>query len=411
MLRITEKWTLVSLALLAGITPTALGADWPQWRGIHRDGTSAEHGLVEHWPDAGPRIEWRTTVGAGYSGVAVSDGRLYTLGDLDGVQYLFCLDALTGKESWRHELGPPFRHPYGDGPRSTPLVDGDVVFAVGTQGTLLAANRATGETVWRHDLVRAFDARLPSYGFSSSPLVLDDKLFIEAGGANGTFMAFRKAGGEVVWSSQHDLPAYSSPIVATIHGTRQIVFWSAGGLRALSPDDGALLWKYDSQTLCPATGAALNTGTPILTGPERIFMSSGSGATLLHVVRTDSGFRAEPVWHSEQMRSDVNTPVLVGQYVYGFHRGVLQSLDVRTGDVRWRARGLARGSLVAADGKLIVLGEAGNLALVSATPDAYVPLATAQVLDGRNWTAPSLADGRLYLRNQDTLLRLNLKGE
>jgi outer membrane protein assembly factor BamB len=192
----------------------AAGRDWPQWRGVNRDGLSAETGLVREFPEGGPEVLWRIKAGDGYSSVSVVDDKLYTMWDEQGKQFLFCLDALTGKELWRHELGAAFTNHYGNGPRSTPLVDGGVVYAVGTNGLLLAANRKTGRTLWQHDLAGEYRSKLPSYGFSSSPLVVGNKLVVEAGGKNATYIAFDKKNGEVAWTSGSDRPAYSSPIIS-----------------------------------------------------------------------------------------------------------------------------------------------------------------------------------------------------
>jgi outer membrane protein assembly factor BamB len=407
--------TSVSLTLAGGIfvvsaDSTSASPDWPQWRGADRNSVSTEAGLADRWPDDGPPVLWRIKAGSGYSSVSVTGGKIYTLWDEEGTQFLFCLDASSGKELWRRELGAKFTHHYGNGPRSTPLVDGGIVFAIGTEGRLVAADRDTGELLWQHDLVKEFGSRLPSYGYSSSPLVVGDRLVVEAGGENATFMAFDKKTGKVAWSSQNDRPAYSSPIDVTIDGVRQVVFWSAHGLHSVSPDDGKLLWKYGWENFCPVTGDPLNAGTPIFVAPDRIFLSSGSGAAVIRVSRKGDQLTVETVWKNDRMRSDVNTALLLGDHIYGFNGTILQCLDVKTGEIKWRARGFQRGSLIAAGGKLIVLGEQGNLALVEAIPDRFVEHDSAQVLEGKSWTSPSLAGGKLYLRNHEELVCLNLRG-
>lgn len=396
------------------------GHDWPQWRGPSRDAISPQTGLVSTWPESGPQIVWRAPVGAGFSSVSIAGGSLYTLWDEGGRQFLVSLDAATGKEIWRRHLGSAFSNHYGDGPRSTPLVDGSLVYAIGTDGLLLAADRKTGEPEWQHDLVKDYGSSLPSYGISSSPLVVDGKLIIEAGAEGASFIAFDKKTGDVAWKAGGDSPAYSSPIEITIDGLTQIVFWSAHGLHAVSADEGAVLWDYPWETFCPVTGDPLNTATPIYMPPDRIFLSSGSGAAAIRIAKADAPskpgapdpdatFTVETVWESEQMRSDVNTSLLLGDHIYGFDRGTLKSLDATTGGVKWKARGFGRGSLIAADGTLIVLGEGGNLALVDATPDAYNERATARILAGKNWTAPSLAGGHLYLRNHEEIVCIDLR--
>lgn len=410
---------LALLLLLPGsLAPAVAGpgssegtsSDWPQWRGLHRDAISSEKGLIDRWGEAGPRVAWRAPVGEGFSSVSVAGGRLYTSWDEKGSQLLVCLDARTGEERWRRAIGGSFTHHYGNGPRVTPLVDEGRVFTVGTQGRLVALDRMSGKLLWQRDLVKEFGAVLPSYGYASSPLAVGDKLVIEAGGKNATFIAFDKKTGEVAWTSGTDSPAYSSPIAISLGGVEQVVFWSAHGLRSVAADDGKALWRHEWETFCPVTGDPLNTGTPIFVPPNRIFISSGSGAAVIQVSRARETFEVEQIWTSDEMRSDVNTSLLLGQYIYGFDRGILKCLDVRTGEVRWKARGFQRGSLIAADGKLIVLGEGGNLAFVEASPKGFVQRSTAQILSGRSWTSPSLAGGRLFLRNHEEIVCLDVKG-
>lgn len=383
--------------------------DWPQWRGPDRNAVSRETGIVDDWGNDGPDILWRVELGQGFSSVSVSRAKLYTLGDQQGRQCLFCLDAATGKELWRRELGPAFKNHYGNGPRSTPLVDDGVVYAIGTNGLLLAANQETGETVWQRDLVEDLNADLPSYGYSSSPLVVGDRVVVEAGGRKAAYAAFDKKSGEIAWVSGLDRPAYSSPIEISVDGVRQVVFWSAHGLHAIAADRGTMLWRYDWETFCPVSGDPLNTGTPLFIAPDRIFISSGSGAAVIRLERVEGMFQVEEVWKSEEMRSDVNTALLLDGQIYGFDRGTLKSLDAETGTVDWKARGFQRGSLIAADGKLIVLGEQGTLALVDADADEYVERSSARILEGKNWTSPTLAGGKLYLRNHEELVCVDLK--
>jgi outer membrane protein assembly factor BamB len=392
------------------VTASAPSAAWPQWRGIHRDAISPETGLLDRWDADGPRVVWRTTVGHGFSSVSIAGDRLYTMWDEKGRQLLVCLDAATGEERWRFEVGPAFKHHYGDGPRSTPLVDSVTVFAVGTNGRLVALDRNTGALRWEHDLVKEYRAKLPTYGYSTSPLVLGDRLFLEVGGPSAAFVAFDKTSGDVLWATASDTSAYSSPLAVSIGGEPQIVFWSAHGLRALSPDDGRLLWRHDTESLCPVTGDPLNTGTPIFVAPDRVFVASGSGAALLRVTRTGERYGVTTVWESEQLRSDVNTALYWNGQVYGFDRGTLKCLDAETGEVCWRARGFQRGSLIAADGKLFVLGESGELALAEATGAGFTVKGRSKILSGRSWTAPSLAAGRLYLRNHEELVCLDVSG-
>jgi outer membrane protein assembly factor BamB len=409
----------ICLALVAGSTvgeeAEGVHSDWPQWRGPQRDGTSDEAGLTTAWPEAGPPVAWRIPVGVGYSGVAVAGGRLYTLWDEDGSQFLFSLDAATGEERWRHRLGPGFQHPYGNGPRSTPAVDGGTVYAAGTGGDLDAVDAASGRRLWRHRLAEEYGSRLPSIGYSSSPLVDGERLLVEVGGTeNRAFAAFDKQTGELLWASQDDLPAYSSPIAVTLHGIRQVVFLSASGLFSLSPADGTLLWKHDWTTRCPATGIPLNAAQPVFVAPDKIFVSSsygdreGLGAAVVRIDREGGTMRTETVWKTEQMRNLVNSSVFYRGHLYGFDRGILKAVDASTGEEKWKARGFERGSLIVADEHLVVLGERCRLALVAADPEGFREVASAEVLTGKCWTSPTLAGGTLYLRNDRELVAVTV---
>ncbi|MCP3918376.1 MAG: PQQ-binding-like beta-propeller repeat protein [bacterium] len=389
--------------------PSETATDWPQWRGPQRDATSPEVGLVQKWPADGPEVLWRVEVGDGYSGVVVAAGKLYTMWDEEGAQILACLDAASGDLAWSTPLGDDFEHRYGNGPRSTPLVDGDLVFAIGTSGTLLAADRRSGDRIWEHDLVEEFGARLPAYGYASSPLVVGDRLIVETAGKGAAYSAFDKRTGELGWSSQDDEPAYSSPILVTLGGVDQILFWSAWGLHSVLPDTGKELWRHPWGTYCPASGDPLGTGTPLLLAPDGLFLSSGSGTGVLRISSTDGEFRVQTEWESKVLRNDVNSSLLLGQHVYGFDYGTLKCIDVRTGVAKWEKRGYRKGSLIAADGQLIVLGERGVAALVDADPEAFVEKSSATVLEGKNWTSPTLAGARLYLRNHEELVCLNMK--
>jgi outer membrane protein assembly factor BamB len=399
----------LALILTGAATAGAPASDWPQWRGPHRDAVSGETDLIESWGEDGPAVDWRIDAGEGFSSVSVSAGRLYTLWDERGKQLLVSLAAKTGLRLWTLELGPAFKNNYGNGPRSTPTVDGDLVYAIGTRGVLIAANKRNGKVEWRKDLVGDFGSDLPSYGYSSSPLIVGDRLIVEVGGSEASVVAFDKRSGEVVWAAGSDRPAYSSPIELTVDGLSQVVFWSAHGLHAFASEDGRPIWDYGWETFCPVSGDPLNTGTPIFIQPDRVFISSGSGAAVIRIVRDGRTFRVEEVWKSEAMRSDVNTALLLDNHIYGFDRGTLKSLNAATGEVEWKARGFQRGSLIAADGKLIVLGEQGNLALLEADPENYVERAAAALLAGKNWTAPTLAGGKLYLRNHDELVCVDMR--
>ena len=396
-------------------TAVERGGAWPSFRGPNRDGVSLETGLAGTWPEGGPRVVWRVPAGAGFSGVAIGDGRALTLWQTDGEQRLVALDAASGSLLWQYTLGPAFSSEYGDGPRATPVIDAGRVYAVDAHGRLVAVDAADGRELWSHDLAAEFGARIPAIGYSSTPLIEGDSLVVEVGAEGGAFMAFDSSTGERRWASQSDEAAYASPIAMTSNDRRQVVFFSAAGLYSVAPEDGSLLWHEPWASPCPATGIPLNAASPVFVPPDRVFVSTAwgekKGGTLLRVVEHQDRLAAEPLWQGAVIDSEINTAVLVDGHLYGFKGSILVSVDAETGERGWDARGYGRGSLISADGKLIVLGEDGKLALVAADPGEYRRLASTQLLSGRSWTAPSLAGGRLFVRNAEEVVSLDLSAD
>ncbi|MFQ5633483.1 MAG: PQQ-binding-like beta-propeller repeat protein [bacterium] len=397
---------LFSAAVNIGSTPnSAILDDWPQWRGPNRDGVSAETGILKKWPVAGPKVMWRVASGDGYSSMSVADGKLYTAWGDGNWSYLYCFDAATGKQLWRHKLGTNPHIDQGRGPRATPTIDENVVFMIAGYANLHAVNAATGDLVWQHDLVKEYGCRVPTWGYSSSPMIDGNKLIVQVGGKRDhAFMAFDKKTGTVLWYSQTDEPGYSSPVAVTIKGTRQVIFFSASGLHALSPQNGKLYWKYRWTTTYD-----VNAANPIFIAPDKIYISSGygTGAAVLRITGRGSRFEVETVWRSRVMKNHFNSAILAGDHIYGFDNGTLKCIEATTGREVWKKRGFQKGQLIFADGHFIVLGERGQLALVEATPDQYREKAQIQMLRGRCWTTPVLANGRLYLRNQREMLCLD----
>ncbi len=401
---------LVALAALAGGGAALAAPDaWPQYRGRGLDGRSAETGLASTWPAGGPKVLWRAALGNGYSGISVAGGRAYTMFGSGGDEIAIALDAATGKEIWRFRTDDDRFDSQGSGPRSTPTVEGDRVFALGARGKLFALDAATGAEVWGVDLVARFGARVPRWGVATSPVVEGDLLLIDAGGGRGySLLALDKKSGRPVWHSQTDKAGYSTPLPVTVGGVRQILFFTGTALVSVSPADGSLRWRYPWQT-----SYDVNAAMPVFVPPDRIFLSSSydKGAALLRMVVRDaeSGkVEADEVWRSRVMKNHFNSSVLVGDHLYGFDDRNLKCIVAATGEERWAHRGYSKGSLIYADGRLIVFGEQGLLGLVEATPEGYREIASAQIFRGRTWTMPSLADGRLFLRSEKELVALDL---
>lgn len=409
-----------AIALLLLSTAAAQAADWPQWRGPQRDGISSETGL---FTTERPFAEgWRGPLGLGFSGIAVADGRAFTLFAQGDDEFAVCLDAQTGEERWRFRTGPYYTETQGgDGPRSTPTVDGEIVYVLGAHGQLYALAAASGAKVWQKDLVAEFGSKMPRWGFSASPLVEGDLLLIEAGGRSGNFLdsltemvvdrqvpatviAFDKATGQTAWTALDDKMGYSSPIAFTAGGQRQLAFFTGYALTGLAPADGQTLWTYPWKT-----SYDINVATPIFIPPNRVFISSGydKGATVLQV---GPDAAVEEIWRNKKMKNQFSTSVYYQDHLYGFDKTILKCIDARTGAEKWKARGYGNGTLIAADGHLIVLGEQGNLGLAEATPAGFHVKVTYPALNGRCWTAPSLAHGRLYMRDEREIACLQIQG-
>jgi len=406
MFRAVFKWLPASCALLA-LAAAAETQEWPQFRGLYRNGISPETGVLRAWPEGGAPELWRRPIGAAFSGIAVADGHLYTTESDDEGDYLLKLDPTDGRTLWRRRIAPVYVESFGNGPRATPTVDGDRIFVLSGDGHLAAVHRADGKILWSRDLKADFGAEVPQWGFASAPLVLGKRLVVDAGAPQRrAVIAFDRANGEVLWTAGEGQVAYGSPVVMEFDGHRHLVLVHKPGLLGLSPD-GEELWRHEW-----FSGNSIKPSLPLVVGPDLLFVSAsyGAGAMVVRLTADNGKLRAEEVWKNQVMRNHFNSSVLVDGKVYGFDNATLKCVDPRTGDQQWARRGgLGKGSLIYADGLLIVLTETGALKLVEATPAAYTELASHRVLSGRCWTEPTLAGGRLYLRNREEMVALDLR--
>ncbi|UCH71579.1 MAG: PQQ-like beta-propeller repeat protein, partial [Thermoplasmatales archaeon] len=340
--------------------------------------------------------------------------RVFSLWDEGGSQYLFCLDAQSGEEIWRFRIGNNFNDAWGNGPRATPIVDETIVYAISAQGLLHAINISNGQVLWLLDLEEEYGGELPIYGYSSSPLIEGDKLFVASGQKDDyAFLALDKNTGDLIWHSQTDELSYSSPIAITLGQQRQIVFLGDDGLFSVSPDDGKLFWHYSWNARCPSTNTPVNSITPIFISPDKLFISGGfgtvTGAAVFKINSQNNQYKTETIWNNRKMKNLINSSVFYENYIYGFDDKILKCIDPMNGEEKWKKRGFLRGSLIAVDGHLIILGERGNLALVKATPEKYSEISSSQIFNSdRCWTAPSLTKGKLYLRNHEEMVCLDL---
>jgi outer membrane protein assembly factor BamB len=380
-------------------------AEWAQWRGPNRDGISSETGFLKSWPQEGPKVLWQIPLGDGYSGISIAHGKIYTMFAENNDEFVICLDASDGMEVWRFRSGTKFTEQRGDGPRSMPTVHGDSVFALGTEGKLYALDAHDGTKLWSHNFVEEFDSNIPTWGFSSSPLIEGNLVLVEAGGKDEkAIVAFDKKSGDVVWANHTDEVGYSSPIPIDFGGVRQIIFLTSKTLLSVAPENGQIYWKY-------SWPEGINIATPIFVPDDKIFISASydKGAVLLKMIVDGDRIGIEEVWKSRVMKNHFNSSVLQGDYLYGFDNAILTCIEANTGEEQWRHRGFEKGSLLLADGHLIILGEGGKLALAEVSPNEYREKARFQLFDDKCWTVPTLAGGKLYLRTQKEMVCLDLR--
>jgi outer membrane protein assembly factor BamB len=395
---------LIALALVA----IAGAADSPQWRGTNRDGKSADTGLLAQWPAGGPRLVWKAQgLGEGYSSFAVVGNRLYTQGQQADREFVLALDVATGRQLWKTPAGRAINDDKGNGPRGTPTVDGNRLYALSADGTLVCLDTDTGKRVWGADFVADFKGRAPHWGYSESPLVDGDRVIVAPGGPGAAIVALHKATGAVVWKSQSDGAAYSSAIPFDAGATHGLAILTSSASVGLNTKDGALLWRYTK-----VANRVANIATPIV-AHDYVFVSTdyGTGCALLKLTPQGTSVQAAEVYFNKDMRNHYTTSVLVGDYLYGFSSSILTAMEFLTGKLAWRDRSVGKGNCTYADQRLYCMGEDGAVALIEPTPKAYTEISRFQIPRGSNptWTPPVVANGRLYLRQQDNLYSYDIK--
>ena len=416
-----------AVAAAAGLSLVASPASvgWPQWRGPNRDGVSNETGLLQSWKVGGPAVAWRATgLGIGYSSVAVADGRIFTMGDVGGSQQLIAVGAADGKQLWMARVGAPWVDQMG-GPRGTPTVDGDLVYALGTEGDLVAVEAATGKERWRRNLPANFGGQMMSmWKWSESPLVDGDRVVVTPGARAAGIVALDKRTGKDVWRSSipevgpkgNDGAAYSSIVISQGGGVKQYVQLMGRGLVGVRASDGKYLWGYNR-----VANDVANIPTPIVRG-DLVFTSTGyqTGAALLRLVPAGGGVEAREVYFLEPrtFQNHHGGMVLVGDHVYaghGHNKGFPIAIELQTGKVVWggdiRNAGTGSAAVAYADGQLYFRYQNGEVILIEATPAGYKEKGSLTIpgVSGPSWPHPVITGGRLYLREQDTLLAYDVR--
>jgi outer membrane protein assembly factor BamB len=414
----TKRFLFLLTACLLALTLPAQADDWPQWRGPNRDDVSKETGLLKEWPKDGPKLLWTfKDAGTGYSGPAIVGDRLYTMGADAKSDTLYALDTRTGERLWSTEIGPRTSLDRGDGPRGTPTVDGDRLYALGSQGELACLEIAGGKKVWSVNLIKDLGGSRPKWGYSESPLVDEDKVICTPGGSKGTLAALDKKSGAVVWRSKDlkDGAHYSSVIVATVGGVRQYVQTTNRNVVGVAAKDGRLLWQKSE-----AVNGVATIPTPIF-HDDQVYASSGYGAGCVLLKLNADGDRvsAEKVYANKNMVNHHGGVVLVGDYLYGYSDGkgwVCQNF--KTGEISWSDKTLGKGAVTCADGRLYCFGQDdGKVVLIEATPSGWkehgrfpIPQKTRERPRGSAiWTHPVVANGRFYLRDHEFIFCYDVK--
>jgi outer membrane protein assembly factor BamB len=382
--------------------------DWPQWRGPNRDGKSAERGLLKAWPPGGPPRVWQAKgAGEGYSSFAVANGKVYTLGARGGTEYVMAFDESTGKKLWEVAHGSRFSNDRGDGPRATPTVEGALLYAYGASGDLASLDAASGKVHWKINVLQQFGGSNITWGLSESPLVLRDRILVNAGGPQASIVAVNKKDGSVLWRSQGDEAGYSSGILHEVGGIPQGIFFTARRVVGLDTRDGRLLWSYDR-----VSNQTANIATPIARG-NQVFVSSdyGTGAALLSLAASGNGVSAREVYFTKEMRNHHASSVLVGDHLFGFSGNILTAMVFDSGKVAWRDRSVGKGSVIFADERLYLFSEQGVAGLSEANPAGYREHGRFELQTGSlpTWSHPVVANGKLYLRDQDTIYAYDVR--
>lgn len=387
--------TVVVLAMTIG-AGVAKAADWPCWNGPNQNNISTES-FSTTWPAEGPKVLWKAEVGIGFSSFAVVGGKVYTLGNIDKKKdVLYCFDAETGKELWTYAYDEPLTAKYYEGgPSATPTVHEGKVYWISKSGKIFCLTDDKGQVVWQAKA----PCDPPTWGFAGSALIHGPMVIFNVGGAG---LALNKTDGKPVWESDKSPSGYATPILFIKDGKSMLAIFGSKACYGVEASTGNKVWSFGWET-----SYDVNASDPIVVG-DHVFVTSGydRGCGLFRI----EGDKGINVWENKAMRSQISGPVMIGDFVYGIDENQLRCLEFKTGKETWTETSIGKGSLTVADGKLIVLSEKGKLIVAPVDPQAFKPVVEAQILSGKCWTRPVLANGRIYLRNTPgTVVCLDVK--
>jgi outer membrane protein assembly factor BamB len=384
--------------------------DWPQWGGPDRNGVSKETGLLKQWPRAGPPLAWSAAmIGAGYGSVAVSGDRVFVQGLRNRQSVVTTLTRTNGAAGWVRIIGTGGENDRGSGPRSTPTIDGDRLYALTENGDLACLRVADGTVVWQRNILKEFGGHNIGWLISESPLVDGNLVIVTPGGRGAGMAALDKMTGKTVWVSKElsDEAGYASPVVADVQGVRTVMTLTSEAAVGVRASDGKLMWRYT-----PVANRTANITTPVY-ADNKVFFSSayGTGGALLGLRAKGQEVSAQEIYFTREMQNHHGGVVLVNGYLYGFNNNILTCLEFATGKMVWRDRSVGKGSVSYADGHLYILGEDNVVGLAEATPAGYREKGRFSIADQGwpSWSHPVVSGGRLYIRNQGTLASYDVR--
>lgn len=374
---------------------------WTDFRGPRRDGNYTEQPINIDWAKSPPKLLWKQPVGGGYASFVIADGLAFTIEQRREQEAITAYEVETGREAWLHAYPARFDEPMGgEGPRATPTWHEGRLYSLGGAGSFRCLEASTGKLLWQHDLLKENQCANLMFALSSSPLIVDDTVIVQAGDPQGRegrmLIAYHKVTGALVWKTQEDKAAYVSPMLVTLAGERQLLIHTARHLLGVSPTDGTTLWRFPWNVDYDNTIAQ-----PILTGTNRLVLSAGygTGAVGLELLRTDKGLLPRELWRNKFLKNKFTSSVLHAGHLYGLDEDILVCLDATTGERKWKDGRYGYGQVLLASGHLVILCGNGDLALVKALPEQHTELARLPAIKGKTWNHPALSGGKLFIRN------------
>lgn len=388
----------------SGLPPidlTASETDCLEYRGPIRDGIIPGPPLAENWDQAGPQLVWEQPCGGGYGAFVVAGNALFTIEQRSDDECVVCYDRETGVERWTYRYPEHFTNAVGgEGPRSTPTVWDEKVYALGASGHLNCLDAETGEVIWSDNIFDRAGVKNIDWGMSGSPLLVDGLAVVNCGNQKGSdescgVLAYDATSGELAWEAGTEQAGYSSPMLANLNGTRQVLIFDAAGLASYDPTDGTELWQFPWKSEFD-----VNAVQPVVVDEQRVFISSNAGCALLQVEKTDDGWAVEELWRNKQLKCDFSCPILYEGHVYGLDKGILACVDVETGKRLWKGGRYGHGQMLLRGDLILVLAETGHLALVDATPEEFRELGKIEPFpEQKTWNNPTLVEDLAYIRN------------